>query len=125
MLNAVNDIDQLQASLLRALSSPQRLRIIHLLGAGQREVNELARDLGLNQAAVSQHLATMRAVGLVQALRDGRTVHYQLTDPEILAACSLMREVLVRRLSRLGDLASAAILAAPEPPAAHGPAVQR
>ena len=27
-------------------------------------------------------------------------VRYQLTRPEILAACGLMREVLVRRLSR-------------------------
>jgi len=43
----------------------------------------------------------------VEARRDGRTVRYQLTDDEILAACSLMREVLLRRLSRLGDLATA------------------
>ena len=42
------------------------------------------------------------------ATRDGRTVRYQLTDPEILAACDLMRDVLVRRLSALGDLAAAA-----------------
>jgi hypothetical protein len=35
-------------------------------------------------------------------------VRYQLTDDEILAACSLMRGALVRRLSQLGDLAAAA-----------------
>jgi hypothetical protein len=50
----------------------------------------------------------MRSVGLVEAVRDGRSVSYQLTDPQILAACGLMRAVLVRRLSRLGDLAAAA-----------------
>ena len=49
----------------------------------------------------------MRAVGLVDAVRNGRSVSYQLSDPQILAACGLMREVLVRRLSRLGDLAAA------------------
>lgn len=116
MLHAPDDIEQLQASLLRALASPQRLRIIHLLGSGPCEVNELVRDLGLNQAAVSQHLAAMRGVGLVEAVRDGRTVQYRLTDPEILSACHLMREVLVRRLTRLGDLASASILGATNPP---------
>jgi hypothetical protein len=47
-------------------------------------------------------------VALVRATRDGRTVRYELTDPEILAACDLMRNVLVRRLSALGSLAAAA-----------------
>lgn len=113
MLSVVNDIDEFQARLLRALASPHRLRIIHLLGAGPREVNVLARELGLHQATVSQHLAAMRAVGLVTADRDGRIVLYRLTDPEILAACGIMREVLVRRLSHLGDIATAAAVVPP------------
>jgi DNA-binding transcriptional ArsR family regulator len=109
VLNAVHDIDVIQASLLRALSSVHRLRIIHLLGADRVEVHELARELGLPQSTVSQHLAAMRSVGLVVATREGRTVWYELTDPEILLACDLMRAVLVRRLSALGSLAVAAI----------------
>ena len=48
-----------------------------------------------------------RRYRLVEAVRDGRTVSYRLTDPQILDACGLMRAVLVRRLSRLGDLAAA------------------
>jgi peroxiredoxin family protein len=86
-----DDIDAIQASLLRAMASPQRLRIVHLLGVAPREVNELARELGTGQAAMSQHLAAMRAVGLVDATREGRTVRYRLSDPEILEACGLMR----------------------------------
>lgn len=105
---ATHDIDELQASMLRSLASVHRLGILHLLGTGPFEVNEIARELGLNQAAASQHLAAMRSVGLVEAIRDGRTVNYRLADPQILAACELMRAVLVRRLSRLGDLAAAA-----------------
>ena len=108
MFNATDDIDAIQASLLRTMASAHRLRIIHVLGVGPCEVNEIARDLGLSQAATSQHLAAMRSVGLVEAIRDGRTMRYQLCDPEILAACTLMRSALVRRLSRLGDLAAAA-----------------
>jgi ArsR family transcriptional regulator len=107
VLNAVIEIDAIQTTLLRALASAPRLRIIHLLGEQPREVNELARELGLGQATVSQHLAAMRGVGLVEATRDGRSVHYGLTDPQILAACDLMRDVIVRRLSALGSLAAA------------------
>ncbi len=108
MPSATDDIDELQASLLRSLASAHRLRILHLLGERAYEVNELARELGMSQTAASQHLGAMRAIGLVDAARDGRTVRYQLSDPQILVACGLMRAVLVRRLSRLGDLAAAA-----------------
>jgi len=103
----MTEIDEIQTSLLRALASPHRLRIVQLLGEQPREVNELARALGLGQAAVSQHLGSMRAVGLVEATREGRSVRYCLSDPEILSACELMRDVLVRRLSSMGDLANA------------------
>ena len=108
VLNALNDIDDIQASLLRSLASAHRLRILHLLGERPCEVHELAGELGLSQATASQHLGAMRSVGLVEAVRDGRTVRYRLTDPQILAACGLMRAVLVRRLSRLGGIAAAA-----------------
>ena len=114
-----NEIDEIQADLLRALANPHRLRIIHRLGDGPTEVNELARDLDMAQATVSQHLASMRGVGLVEATREGRFVRYELAYPEILDACDLMRTVIVRRLTALGSLAAAAAPAPalqPSPP---------
>jgi len=113
VFDPVNEIDLIQISLIRALASPHRLRILHLLGDRTMEVNELARELELGQAAVSQHLAAMRAAGLVEAARDGRVVRYRIADPEILAACDLMRNVIVRRLSALGSLAAAEGVSAP------------
>ena len=89
MLGSTDEIDEIQASLLRALASAHRLRIIHRLGIGLCEVNKLARDLGLSQASASRHVAAVRAVGFVEAVRDGRTARYELSDPEILAACSM------------------------------------
>lgn len=108
MPSATNDIDELQASMLRSLASAHRLAILHLLGERSCEVNELARALGMSQATASQHLAAMRATGIVEAVRDGRNVSYAVSDPRLLVACGLMRGVLVRRLSRLGDLAASA-----------------
>lgn len=108
MPSAMDDIDELQASMLRTLASAHRLGVLHLLGERSCEVNEVARELGMSQAAASQHLGAMRAAGLVEAIRDGRTVTYRLTDPQVLLACNVMRAVLVRHLSRLGDLAAAA-----------------
>lgn len=100
----MEDITTLQAEVMRTLSSPRRLEILHRLSDGPREVRRLAEDLGLSQPNVSQHLAVMRAAGIVDADRDGREVRYRLADPDVTVACSIMRGVLERRLRRLADL---------------------
>lgn len=107
------ELDELQAASLRGLASPHRVRLVHLLSAGPRDVRDIAAALHLEQAATSQHLAALRSLGIVEASRDGRTVSYQLSDPDIARACELMRAVLVRRLARLGHLAATA---EPRPP---------
>jgi DNA-binding transcriptional ArsR family regulator len=102
------ELDAIQASVLRTLASAHRVRLIHLLSAGPRDVRDIAEGLHLGQAATSQHLAALRTAGLVEASRDGRTVSYRLADGDIAVACNLMRATLVRRLARLGHLAAAA-----------------
>jgi ArsR family transcriptional regulator len=102
----MDEVYRLQAEVLKTLSSPKRLEILHLLADAPREVGRLAEELGVSQPNVSQHLAVMRAAGVVQAERDGREVRYSLCDPEIVVACETMRGVLVRRLTRISDAAA-------------------
>jgi DNA-binding transcriptional ArsR family regulator len=105
MLRPTDGIYGLQASLLKTLASPRRLEIVHYLGeSGPVEVRKLVEHFGSTQPAISQHLAALRGVGIVEAVRDGREVRYQLADPEIVAACGAMRQVLIRRIARLGDI---------------------
>jgi DNA-binding transcriptional ArsR family regulator len=107
MLRPADGIYGLQASLLKTLASPRRLELVHYLGEnGPTEVRKLAEHFGSTQPAVSQHLAALRGVGVVEPVRDGREVRYQLADPEVVAACGLMRQILLRRIARLGDLAA-------------------
>jgi DNA-binding transcriptional ArsR family regulator len=51
---------------LAALGEPNRLRIVELLCAGPRSVNEIHGRLGLRQSQASQHLKVLRDVGLVE-----------------------------------------------------------
>lgn len=104
----MDEIEILQAEIMRTLAHPRRLRIIHRLAGGPVEVGRIATDLGISQPNASQHLAVMRAAGVVEAERNGREVRYRLSDPEIVAACDLMRGVLARRLDRLIGLSDAA-----------------
>jgi DNA-binding transcriptional ArsR family regulator len=104
----MSDINELQAEIMRTLAHPRRLQIIHRLATGPVEVGRLAADLRISRPNVSQHLALMRAAGVVDAVRSGREVRYALSDPGIVAACDLMRGVLARRLDRLATLSEAA-----------------
>lgn len=108
----VDEITILQAEVLRVIASARRLEILHRLAEGPREVGRLAVEIDASQPNVSQHLAVLRAAGLVEAERDGREVRYRLTDPDVMVACGIMRSVLQRRLARLGRL-SAGVAAEP------------
>lgn len=119
----MDEITILQAEVLKTLASPRRLEILHVLARGPIEVGRLAEVTGASQPNVSQHLATLRGAGIVEAERAGREVRYRLADPDVMVACNLMRAVLERRLTRLGAMAagSAAIagpvsIEAPSPP---------
>src|ERR1035437_590417 len=107
MLRPADGIYGLQASLLKTLASPRRLELVHYLGeSGPVEVRKLAEHFGSTQPAISQHLAALRGVGIVEAVRAGREPRSRPADPEIAAACGGRRQVLIRRIARLGDMAA-------------------
>jgi ArsR family transcriptional regulator len=111
----MDSITILQAEVLTALANPRRLEILHLLATGPREVGGIATELGIGQPNASQHLAVMRNAGIVVADREGRAVRYRIADPDVIAACDLMRAVLARRLARLSALAGSDVGALPTP----------
>jgi DNA-binding transcriptional ArsR family regulator len=100
----MDPIYTLQADVLKVLANARRLEILHELAKGPCEVGRLAQTLKMSQPNLSQHLAVMRAAGVVDAERGGREVRYRLVDPDVIVACAVMRGVLQRRLDRLGEL---------------------
>lgn len=64
--------------ILDALSDPVRVRLLRLLRKRELCVCELVDSLGIPQYAISRHLRSLRALGLVAARRDGRWMHYRL-----------------------------------------------
>ena len=123
----MDEITILQAEVLKTLASPRRLEILHELARGPIEVGRLAETIGASQPNVSQHLAVLRSAGIVEAERDGREVRYRLVDPDVVVACGLMRAVLERRLTRLGEVAAGAagstLASRPAAPAAIPPSL--
>ena len=67
------------AEIFKALSDPTRLKLIKMLTENEFLcVNALTQRLHVTQSAVSQHLRTLRQVGLVTGDRRGYHIHYSL-----------------------------------------------
>lgn len=88
-------MEQLEAGALalRVLAHPQRLRIVEALEAGaQRPVRDLIAHTGLPQAAVSHHLARMRAAGLLLAERRGKEIFYKVANASCMTILACIRK---------------------------------
>ncbi|MBC7668235.1 MAG: helix-turn-helix transcriptional regulator [Gemmatimonadaceae bacterium] len=95
----VDDVQDLAASahaaarLLKLLASEQRLLILCRLIDGEASVGDLAVHVGMAQSATSQHLAKMRAEGLVATRREAQTIFYRLADPAAMRVLETLCEV--------------------------------
>lgn len=93
------DAEKELARTLKALSDPTRLKLVRLLSERGEEralcVGALAHQLGVSQSAVSQHLAVLRAVGLVTDERRGYFVHYQVNRVRLAEGVEALRALLL------------------------------
>lgn len=73
-----------QASeLLDAMANQKRLMILCVLLDGEVSVNDLAERVGMNQSALSQQLAKLRALKLVETRREAQQIFYRLASSEV------------------------------------------
>lgn len=92
----------LHAEICKVFANPKRLEILNAIREKELTVSELVEILGIRKANVSQHLAVLRQKGVVHTRRDGLNIYYSISDPKIIEACDLMRNVLLKQL-REGD----------------------
>ena len=117
----MDDINSLQAEVLKTLASPRRLEILHRLAEGPCEVGRLAEELGMTQPNASQHLAVLRGAGVVDLGMSQVAQKKDLADPDVMVVCSIMRGVLERRIRRLAGLPIDEPAAPPAGPGAGTP----
>jgi DNA-binding transcriptional ArsR family regulator len=70
------------ASMLKAVADPDRLKILHSLRAGPKNVGQLSKILRQKIVNVSHHLGVLRKCKIVHFEKKGRFVHYAL-NPDV------------------------------------------
>lgn len=94
------ELEELTASMCRALNDPKRLMILYALGDQRRSVGDLCELLDLTQSNVSQHLAVLRDRGVVDSTRNANRIIYTLRDQRVLNAIDLLRSVMKDEVAR-------------------------
>ena len=84
----------LKADFFRVLGHPARVRLLQLLRDGERSVGALQAELELDSSATSQHLAALRAQGLVVGRREGTSVYYRVKDARTLELLELAKKII-------------------------------
>ncbi len=94
----MNELYKIHAEICKVFSNPTRLEILNLLRNKELSVTELITKTRLSQANISQHLSIMKSKGIVSSDRKGINVYYKLTNPKIITAFDIIREILQERV---------------------------
>lgn len=84
-----------------ALANPKRLLLLDLLAQRDWSVEDLATELGVSIASVSQHLRALAQARLVTTTRKGTYVFYSLADESVYRLVAGVRDVAEQRLSEV------------------------
>ena len=88
-----------QAELCQSLTHPFRLKILHLLKNGEKNVSDLENLTKRSQPFISQHLRVLREKGAVKTRRDKNVVYYSLANPKILEICKIIADIIKTKQS--------------------------
>src|SRR6266496_3868897 len=91
-----------KAEFFKTRGHPARIRVLELLSQGEHSVGELLPEVGVEPTSLSQQLAVLRRAGLVTFRKEGSTVHYSLTSPEVAELLAVARRILTEVLAEIG-----------------------
>jgi len=94
------EIYKIHADFCKFMGSPKRIEILFLLGDGEKCVDEMAQLMKINIPNVSQNLSVMKERGVVEFRREGTKIYYKLSNPKILEACIIMRDLMLEQLKK-------------------------
>lgn len=97
-------IYQVKAQFFKTMGHPARIRILEVLSGGPRSVSDLQPEVGLEASHLSQQLAVLRKAGVVRSDRQGSSMIYSVTDPQIFELLSVAKQIIITSLSGTEDM---------------------
>ncbi len=95
---------ELVAERFRVMGEPMRIRILELLGDGERTVGEITAALDATQQNVSKHLGVLLRAGIVSRRKEGTAARYAIADQMVLDLCERVCASLRTQANELADM---------------------
>ncbi len=101
---AIIDPVDAQAQVFKILTHPARIAILNILRDGEHCVCHMEAYLGFRQSYISQQLAVLREVGLIQDRRDGWNIFYRVVNPDIYGVLDAVEKLTGRTIIHSDEL---------------------
>ncbi len=95
---------EMHAGICAVLGNAKRIQIIDVLQEGEKSAGTLSHEMEISKANLSQHLNIMKSKGILLNRREGVSIYYRISNPKIVTACRLMREVLMEQIQDITKL---------------------
>lgn len=92
--NSHQPLYRMKADFFKTLGHPARIRVLELLSERDHAVSEMLPEVGIEPANLSQQLSILRRAGLVTGRREGLSVTYALTSPQVADLLRIARGIL-------------------------------
>ena len=89
------------ADLFKIFGDTTRIKILYALSEAEMCVGDIAELLGLTQTAVSHQLRVLKTNKLVKFRKDGKMVHYSLSDDHVTNIINMGMEHVEEKACRL------------------------
>lgn len=77
-----------------ALADKTRLRLLNLMRDGEVCVCFFAETLNTNNPKISRHLSYLKRAGLISGRRDGKWIHYRISEPKNKKASEIFANLM-------------------------------
>lgn len=95
---------RMKADFFKTLGHPARIRVLELLSERDHAVSEMLPEVGIEPANLSQQLSILRRAGLVTGRREGLSVTYALTSPQVADLLRIARGILTGVVASQAEL---------------------
>lgn len=100
----LEELRRIQAETCKTFGNPKRLLLIETLWDQRLPYKELLERTGLDKVTLTQQTTLMRRKGIIQAERTEEGLVFSVSNPKILKAFRLMREVVIDKIKQDSEL---------------------
>lgn len=81
-------------AVFKALADENRIRILRMLGAGEKCACRLLEELEISQPTLSHHMKVLCDTGIVTGRKEGKWMHYSICRDRAENVCLVLGELL-------------------------------